>query len=151
LRATSPASHSTSTVAPDPAPPDASTGNVSKSLTPKFSANENPTRKVPSISDRKESARALAILEGANLDSAASAKTPKGIVIQVGAFATQEKVNELRGKLTSAGIKSFTQKIATSSGNKIRVRIGPFSDKESAEKANANLAKLGFNGTLVAL
>jgi DedD protein len=98
-----------------------------------------------------ESARALAILNGTNSDSAKAAKPAKRIVVQVGAFATREKVNEVRGKLTSAGIKSYTQKVATNSGDKIRVRVGPFDDKESAEKIKAQLEKLGINSSLLTL
>jgi len=95
----------------------------------------------------EESARALAILGGAD----AAAKPTTRIVVQVGAFATQEKVTELQNKLSSAGIKSFTQKVATSSGDKIRVRVGPFSDKESAEKMKSQLEKLGINASLLSL
>jgi DedD protein len=69
--------------------------------------------------------------------------------VQVAAFATPEKVNELRNKLKSAGITSYTQRVATESGEKIRVRIGPFTSKEEADKMRAKLAKLGLNGTLV--
>ena len=94
-----------------------------------------------------DSARALAILGGTE----AAAKPATRIVVQVGAFATQEKVNELQGKLTAAGIKSFTQKVATSSGDKIRVRIGPFPDRESAEKMKSQLEKIGLNGSLISL
>lgn len=99
------------------------------------------------IASNGDSARAVAILNGADI----SAKPTMHIVIQVGAFATQKKVNELQDKLTAAGIQSFTQKIATSSGDKIRVRIGPFSDKESADKAKLQLEKIGLNASLISL
>jgi len=141
----------------------------STTATTKSSVKENAVLpSTPAISNSKkespvkngnESAKALAILNGsnagANSDATASAKTstkmPTRVVIQVGAFATQEKVNELRRKLTSAGIKSFTQKVATGSGDKIRVRIGPFDDKESADKVKNKLDKLGLTGKLVPL
>ncbi|MFZ3285255.1 MAG: SPOR domain-containing protein, partial [Telluria sp.] len=69
-------------------------------------------------------------------------------VVQVAALATQDKVNELQGKLKEAGIKSFTQKVPTKSGERIRVRVGPFS-KEEAEKMRARLTRLGFPGSMV--
>lgn len=108
------------------------------------SADSRPTKS-------EESARAIAILGGSNSGSSPSTKSATRIVVQVGAFATQEKVTELQEKLSSAGIKSFTQKVATSSGDKIRVRIGPFSDKESADKMKLQLEKLGLNGTMISL
>ncbi|TDK68609.1 SPOR domain-containing protein [Sapientia aquatica] len=111
-------------------------------------ATKTESKNTPHVSTSEESARALAILGGADPSSTTS-KTR--IVVQVGAFATQEKVNELQTKLTSAGIKSFTQKVATSSGDKIRVRVGPFNDKESADKMKAQLEKIGLNGSLIPL
>lgn len=70
-------------------------------------------------------------------------------VLQVAALATQDKVDELRDKLRSAGISSFTQKISTGDGSRTRVRVGPFSSREEADRVRAKLSKLGLNGTLV--
>jgi DedD protein len=69
--------------------------------------------------------------------------------VQIAALATQEKVAELQGKLNDAGIKSYTQKVTTQSGTRIRVRVGPFASKEEAEKMRAKLVQLGYGGTLV--
>ena len=107
--------------------------------------------KTPDVHTNDDAARAKAILEGTDTTAGSSGAIASHIVIQVGAFATQEKVNELQDKLTSAGIKSFTQKVATSSGDKIRVRVGPFSDKESADKVKHQLEKLGLNASLISL
>lgn len=93
-----------------------------------------------------EAARARAILDG---DVPAPEKQPSKFVIQVAALATQDKVNDLQSKLKEAGIKSYTQKIATASGERIRIRVGPFGSKEDADKVRAKLGKLGLNGTLV--
>lgn len=93
-----------------------------------------------------DTARALAILEGK--PGATPAPAAHAYVVQVAALATQDKVNELQGKLKEAGIKSFTQKVPTKSGERIRVRVGPFS-KEEAEKMRARLTKLGFPGSMV--
>lgn len=95
-----------------------------------------------------EAARARAILEGRTYIAAAE-KTSTKFTLQIAALATQDKVDELQNKLKDAGIKSYTQKIATQSGSRIRVRVGPFASKEEAEKMRAKLAKLGFGGTLV--
>lgn len=70
-------------------------------------------------------------------------------LIQVAALASQDKAAQLQGRLKSAGIKSQTQKIATQSGERIRIRVGPFGSKEEAEKTRAKLAKMGLSGTLV--
>ena len=90
-----------------------------------------------------DTARAKAILEaGPDLK-------PAKYTVQVAALASTEKVNELRGKLKDAGITSYTQKIATDSGERIRIRIGPLGSREEADKLRAKLSALGLNGTLV--
>ena len=70
-------------------------------------------------------------------------------VVQVAALATQDKVDELQDKLKSAGIASFTQKVSTEGGSRTRIRVGPFSSKEEADRVRAKLSKIGLAGTLV--
>ena len=96
-----------------------------------------------------DAARARAILEGKSLADASAAKSTGKVSLQVAALATQEKVNELQKKLQGAGLKSYTQKVATDSGDRIRVRVGPFANDAEAEKARAKLSKLGLTGKLV--
>src|SRR5450830_286060 len=110
----------------------------------------------PKTADKPDdAARAMAILEGksatADKKPAASAPAATGgkFVIQVAALATQEKIDELRGKLNSAGIKSFTQKVATQSGDRTRIRVGPFASRDEADKMRARINKLGLNATIV--
>ncbi len=90
---------------------------------------------------KPDTARAMAILE----DKPVAAAAPQKYVVQVAALQSQEKVDELQGKLKAAGIASFTQK----SGEWIRIRVGPFS-KDEGEQIRAKLSKLGFSSTMVA-
>jgi DedD protein len=102
----------------------------------------------PSAAD--DAARALAILEGKPEPKPAApavvAPANQKFVVQVAALASQDKVNELQGKLKEAGIASFSQKIK--SGKLIQVRVGPFS-KPEAEKMRARLSKIGLSGSMV--
>lgn len=91
-----------------------------------------------------DDARAMAILEGKAPEAAPATR----YVIKVGAFATKDKVDELQRKLHEAGIKSYAQKVSTANGELTSVRVGPFPNKEEAEKAKAKLGKLGLNGSL---
>lgn len=95
-----------------------------------------------------DAARAKALLEG-KADPKAAEKNHGKFVIQVAALATKDKVDELQAKLKQAGIKSYTQKVATESGDRTRIRVGPFASKEEAEKVRAKIVKLGLNGTVV--
>lgn len=88
-----------------------------------------------------DSTRAMAILEDKPSDTR--------YMVQVAAVASQEKVDELQNKLKEAGIKSFTQKVNTAGGGALtRIRVGPFSSKDEAEKVRAKLSKIGLSSSL---
>jgi DedD protein len=97
-------------------------------------------------SKASQDARALAILEGKSAKPAAAAESGQKFVLQVAALSDQNKVNELRERLKQAGINSYTQKAP--SGEVTRVRVGPFSSKEEAEKVRAKLQGMGLGGRL---
>jgi len=104
---------------------------------------------VPAAEKPDDAARAKAILEGkADAKELSNKKTGK-FLVQVAALASEEKINELQTKLKSGGIHSYTQKIATESGDRTRIRVGPFVSKEEADQMRAKLNKLGLNGTLI--
>ncbi|CUI04769.1 SPOR domain-containing protein [Massilia antarctica] len=109
---------------------------------PKVEEKEKPAVKPP-VQDAQ---RAMSILEGKASEKAADEN--QRFVVQVAALATQEKVNELQAKLSGAGIHSFTHKVPTQSGDRIRVQVGPFS-KDEAEKVRAKLSKMGLSGIMV--
>jgi DedD protein len=103
-----------------------------------------------------DAARARAILEGNLVPKPVAAKVasehkPGRFLVQVAALATQDKIDELQNKLKEVGIVSHTQRIATASGDRTRIRVGPFADKDEAGKMRARLIKMGLNGTLVPL
>jgi DedD protein len=93
---------------------------------------------------KDDAARAMALLEG---KPAVKATGPsQKYVVQVAALATQQKVDELQGRLRAAGVSSFTEK----SGDLIRVRVGPYS-KEEGEKIRSKLIAMGLSGSMVPL
>jgi DedD protein len=92
-----------------------------------------------------DDARAKAILEDSPVPSPKSGK----FTVQVAALASADKANELQARLKNAGIASYTEKIHTDSGERIRVRIGPMSNREDAEKQRIRLSTLGLTGTVV--
>ena len=102
-----------------------------------------------------DAARAMAILEGKPAAKAVKAEEKAvdadggKFVVQVAALATQDKVDELQAKLRDAGIHSYTQKVSSPAGQRIRVRVGPFGSRDEAEKTRAKLQKLGLGGSLV--
>ena len=104
---------------------------------------------------REEAARARALLEGrgtpsADKPAAADAKAGR-FIVQVGAFADDSAVREARQKAERAGVKTYTQTVETSAGKRTRVRAGPFSSREDADKAAGALKKAGLGGSVLSL
>ena len=72
-------------------------------------------------------------------------------VVQFGAFADVNAAREARQKAERMGLKTYAQQVDTPQGKRIRVRLGPFSDKAEADKALATLRKGGLNGNILTL
>ena len=87
-----------------------------------------------------DAARALALLEG---------KEAGGWVIPLGAFSNSENVKQLRARLTSAGIKSYTETVKGPQGEQVRVRAGPFDNKVTAENTREKLGAMGLRPSAV--
>jgi DedD protein len=64
--------------------------------------------------------------------------------VPVAALANAEKVKELVARLTEAKLPHYTESVATAQGSVTRVRVGPFTDRATAEKAMQQLKALGL-------
>ena len=103
-----------------------------------------------------EAARAQALLEGRAASPAAKAATAAPatearFVVQVGAFAEERAVRDVRAKVERLGLKTFTQVVKLPDGDRTRVRVGPFSQREDAEAVAAQLKKAGLPGSVLTL
>ena len=99
--------------------------------------------------ERKEAdaARARDLLEGrtpATTTTASTQEKKQRFVIQIGAFADAQSARQERMKAERAGVKTYIQIIKTGEGERTRVRAGPFTSREEADKAAATLKKLGL-------
>ena len=106
---------------------------------------------VPKVDD---GARAKALLDGQS--GAAASATPTSaveprMVVQVGAFADEDKAKEVRQKLEKAGLKTYTQVAETKDGKRIRVRVGPFATKAEADKAVSKIKTLDLPAAILTL
>ena len=128
---------------PKPAPEPASQPDE---VSPKPPEAKAEVKSVPTKTDNSEPAarpkddgnKARALLDG---------NPPEGggerHVVQVGAFSDQAKVREVRRKLEQSGLSTFTQVVDGKDGKTTtRVRLGPFSSRDEAEKAAAKVRKL---------
>lgn len=69
--------------------------------------------------------------------------------VQIGVFSTMASIKELQQKLLAHGYKSYTERIATEQGEKIRLRAGPFASRAEAEKALGKIKSAGMPGMVV--
>lgn len=112
---------------------------------------EKATDTKPSDVRKQEAVRAEKALAG--LESKPEAKhdareDSKGEqwVLQLGAYQDQANVKALQAKIKELGYPSFTEKVTTPQGERVRVRAGPFNSKATAEKAQAGLKRIGAGG-----
>lgn len=90
---------------------------------------------------KAEEARAVAALEGKS-----APVTNGGYIVQLGAYQNAGNVKLLIAKLKEMGVPAYTEKLDSPQGARTRVRAGPFSSKEAAEKAQVKIRKIGVAG-----
>ena len=126
------------------AKPEATKAETTKAETTKSepakleSAPGNATEDTSSTVSKAEQERAQAALRD------------EAWVVSLDAFSDAKNVKLLRAKLSAAGVKSYTEPVKTSKGELMRVRAGPFTSKEAAEKARAKLEAMGLKPGAVA-
>ncbi len=67
-------------------------------------------------------------------------------VVQLGSYSDAGNVGVLVDKLTQLGIAAFTEKYDSPQGPRTRVRAGPFSSQDAAEKARSTIRIIGIDG-----
>jgi DedD protein len=69
----------------------------------------------------------------------------EGYVAQVGAYANADTAKQEFKKLKKWGFKVYTEKV----GGNVRVRVGPYTDRDKAEKVGHLLEKHGYHPVIV--
>lgn len=98
-----------------------------------------------------EAARAEALLKGQPNPKAASPAATARLVVQVGAYADEDRVRDVRQKLEKAGLKTYVHTASTPEGKRTRVRVGPFDTRADADKAAARVKALGLPAAVLTL
>lgn len=104
---------------------------------------EKPAEKIPNKPGNSvDSSRAAALLGD---------KSDNGQwVVQLGAYKEAGNVKSLLAKLKQMGIAGYAEDFASAQGPRTRVRAGPFSSREAAEKAQQRIHKIGVDGPVAA-
>jgi DedD protein len=72
-------------------------------------------------------------------------------VVQVGAFSDEAKAREVRAKLEKAGYKTYTHVADTKEGKRTRVRVGPFTSRDEADKVAQKIKQLQLQPQVLTL
>lgn len=96
---------------------------------------EAPAKVQPAVNKTSES-------RGANKPTGAD-----GFVVQVGAYSNAAAAKQELNKLKKWGFKAYTEK----SGEKVRVRVGPYAERDKAEKVRQQLVKHGLSPVVMGI
>jgi len=72
-------------------------------------------------------------------------------VVQVGAFSDEAKLKEVRDKLEKAGLHTYTSPVVVQNVKTTRVRLGPYPNKEEANKWAAKVKALNLQANVFKL
>lgn len=134
---------------PEKAPEKAAEKKTPESHPEKVAEKPRPAENKVTEKSSDDTQRAAAILSGKNVEASAPAAHGQ-FVILIGAFSNPGNVKVLQGKLGELGLKVFTEPLETPEGKKTRVRVGPFPNRDAAEKAADKMKRIGVNGVVAA-
>ncbi len=78
-----------------------------------------------------------------------AAATNRKYALQVGAYSAETSASAAVDKLRAAGVRTYTERITTDRGERIRVRAGPFPSREAADEARDKLKAAGVTTALI--
>jgi DedD protein len=87
----------------------------------------------------------------AEVKSSDAQDTGARFVVQIGAFNDEAKVREVRAKVEKEGIKTYTNIAQTKEGSRTRVRVGPFTSRDEADKVARKLKQLQLQPQVLTL
>jgi len=146
--------------------PDASEANKEAGLEAAKEVSKEPTIKEPSKEAVKEAAKEvvkpepkpavtadplgeLAKSKTGQTPPAAGSGDPFTYFVQVGAFRSQAEADAQRARLTMMGLEAKISEREQAGRQVYRVRLGPYDDKEVAERAKSKLDAGGIETALV--
>ena len=114
------------------------------------------TKPEPAKADAKPTAKPEAKTADAKADTkpakpSDSKDTSGRFVVQAGTFSDDAKLRETRSKLEKAGITTYTQVIEGKDGRRVRVRVGPFSNRDEADKVARKIKQLSLQPQVLTL
>jgi DedD protein len=106
---------------------------------------------VPKAEAKPEPAKADAKADAKPAKPTDSKDTGARFVVQAGTFSDDAKLRETRSKLEKAGIATYTQVIEGKDGRRVRVRVGPFTKLDEADKMANKIKQLSLQPQVLTL
>jgi DedD protein len=125
-------------------------------VVPKAESKSEPA-KVDSKPAAKPEVKTADVKADAKPDAKSAAKptdskdTGARFVVQAGTFSEDGKLRETRSKLEKAGITTYTQVIEGKDGRRVRVRVGPFTSRDEADKVARKIKQLQLQPQVLTL
>ena len=107
-----------------------------------------PEPKAEVKAEQKSEAKAEGKTE-ARSKPADEGKSSEAWEVQLGAYGEPARVKILLGKLKELNIPTYTEKVETPNGPRVRVRAGPFPTQAAADKARNRVKIVGVDGPVV--
>ncbi|MCW8887793.1 MAG: SPOR domain-containing protein [Gammaproteobacteria bacterium] len=120
-----------------PPPPPVKPTPTKKSLQKPVKTESKPTQKVEQskVAQTKPIEVSQAQAKPKKTTITETGENPAQYLVQVGLFASKENASDFVDQLEESGLKTFYEGFTASSGDeKYNVRLGPYSDKETAQK-----------------
>jgi DedD protein len=113
--------------------------------------SERPVSGKPAADKPSAASKPVAAAVAAAAVAPGTAPAAQRLVVQVGAFADAAAAREARQRVEKLGIKTFVQEVQVDGGKRIRVRVGPFTDRDEADKQAARIKAAGLSAAVLAL
>lgn len=134
------------------AAPDTGVADATPAVTASTPASDIPEERPPAIGSQIQSAApvenakettAPVVAPAKPVETAkANAAVKQTYFVQYGAFSELKNATQRQADLKGKGINTYTEVVKTSAGDKIRVRSGPYTAREDAEKIRTKVKPL---------
>jgi DedD protein len=106
----------------------------------------------PTKADAKSPAKTEVVADAKPAAKPADSKdTGARFVVQAGTFSDDGKLREVRSKLEKAGVATYTQVMEGKEGRRVRVRVGPFTSRDEADKVARKIKQLQLQPQVLTL
>ena len=143
------------TAEPEAAKPEAAKQEAAKAA----AASKGDAAKSPAAAEkpagRSEPDVLARLIERADNSAPGGATSGKAVsrkfLVQIGAYSNVQSAKTASDRATQLGLRPFQETVKTAQGDWIRVRIGPFTTRQDAERAQQDLKRAGVTAAIIAL